>query len=309
MLDAGRLATLRSVVASGSFSAAAESLSLTQPAVSRQVALLERQVGLQLVERTRRGVRPTEAGRLLVDHADVVVRQLARAEEELAELRGLRRGRVRLGSFFAALGRLSTELATDLGERHPELVIEDALVDRRAAFAGLAAGRLDVALVAELEDEPDPAPPELEVVPLFRDPPRVLLPAGHRLARRRGVRVGELAAETWLRPVDGSVARLIDRLLAAAAVSPPRLLAGRGEEPVELHALVAAGRGVTVAHDLTVSAARVDVAVRPLAGVTGGGRTIQAAAARGHRAPATRAVLEALREIGRRHTSRLAGSG
>src|SRR3954467_13035161 len=130
MLDAGRLATLRSVVALGSFSAAAESLSLTQPVVSRQVALLERQVGLQLVERTRRGVRPTEAGRLLLEHADIVLRQLARAEEELAELAGLRRGRVRLGSFFAALGRLSTELAADLGERHPEVVIEDELVDR-----------------------------------------------------------------------------------------------------------------------------------------------------------------------------------
>src|SRR3954451_9433567 len=219
MLDAGRLATLRSVVALGSFSAAAESLSLTQPAVSRQIALLERQVGLQLVERTRRGVRATEAGRLLVLLHDVVGRELARAEEELAELRGLRRGRVRLGSFFAALGRLSTELATDLGERHPELVIEDALVDRRAAFAGLAAGSLDVALVAELEDEPEPPPLGLDVIPLFRDPPRVLLPAAHRLARRRGLRVGELAGEPWLRPVDGSTARLIDRLLAGTGAA------------------------------------------------------------------------------------------
>src|SRR3954464_2506574 len=104
MLDAGRLATLRSVVALGSFSAAAESLSLTQPAVSRQIALLERQVGLQLDERPRRGVRATEAGRLLVEHADVVVRQLARAEEELAELRGLRRGRGRRGPVFSAPG-------------------------------------------------------------------------------------------------------------------------------------------------------------------------------------------------------------
>jgi DNA-binding transcriptional LysR family regulator len=92
-------------------------------------------------------------------------------------------------------------------------------------------------------------------------------------------------------------------------VSPPRLLAGRGEEPVELHALVAAGRGVTVAHELTVSVARADVAVRPLAGVTGGGRTIQAAAPHGHRAPAARAVLEALREVGRRHADRLTAAG
>jgi DNA-binding transcriptional LysR family regulator len=304
MLDVVRLATLRSVVELESFSAAARALSLTQPAVSRQIALLERQVGQQLVARTRQGVRPTEAGRLLVAHAEVVLRRLELAEEELAELAGLRRGRVRLGSFFAALGQLSTELAADLGERHPELVIEDELVDRRAAFAGLMEGRLDVALVVELEAEPLPAPPEIELTPLFRDPVRVLLPPRHRLARRRGVRIVQLADETWLRPRDGSVARLIDGLLAAARATPPMLLVGRGDEPVELHPLVAAGRGVTVAHDLTVPGGR-DVLVRRLADPAPA-RIVQAAALREHRGPAARAVLDALLEIGRRRAERLA---
>src|ERR671925_106443 len=105
MLDVGKLATLRAVVAHGSFSAAGDALNLTQPAVSRQVSLLERQLGTQLVRRTRQGVR--------------------------------------LGSFFTALVYLSSELAALLEARHPELfalqhdVIEDALVDRRAALQGL----------------------------------------------------------------------------------------------------------------------------------------------------------------------------
>src|ERR671930_1196025 len=101
-LDVAKLATLRSVVALGSFSAAGKELSLTQPAVSRQIALLERQVGMQLVWRTRQGVHPTEAGRLLAEHADAIVRRLAMAEGQIAELAGKSSGRVRRGSFFDA---------------------------------------------------------------------------------------------------------------------------------------------------------------------------------------------------------------
>src|SRR5919199_1601674 len=100
MLDVDKLATLRAVVERGSFSAAGEALSLTQPAVSRQVSLLERRLGTQLVRRTRRGVFPTEAGRVLVEHTEAILARLALAESQVAELAGLRRGEVRLGSFF-----------------------------------------------------------------------------------------------------------------------------------------------------------------------------------------------------------------
>src|ERR671928_109181 len=121
MLDVGKLATLHAVVAHGSFSAAANAIGLTQPAVSRQVSLLERQVGTQLVRRTQHGVHATEAGRLLVGHADAVLARLALAEAQVADLAGLRRGRVRLGSFFTALVYLSSELAVVLEDRHPDL--------------------------------------------------------------------------------------------------------------------------------------------------------------------------------------------
>src|SRR4051812_3521608 len=122
MLDVGKLATLRAVVAHGSFSAAGEALNLTQPAVSRQVSLLERRLGTQLVRRTQQGVRPTEAGRLLVEHADAILGRLALAEAQVADLAGLRRGRLRLGSFFTALVYLSSELAGGVGGGHPPLL-------------------------------------------------------------------------------------------------------------------------------------------------------------------------------------------
>src|SRR5918999_484232 len=154
MLDVEKLATLRAVVAHGSFSAAGEALALTQPAVSRQVSLLERQIGTQLVRRTRQGVQPTEAGRLLVRHTDAILARVTLAEEQLGDLMGLRRGRVRLGSFFTALAHLSPEVCAQLAETHPDLVVVDQLVDRRAAFRDLAAGRIDVAIVFEQESEP-----------------------------------------------------------------------------------------------------------------------------------------------------------
>src|SRR5919107_2225362 len=138
MLDVGKLATLHAVLAHGSFSAAAESIGLTQPAVSRQVTLLERRLGTQLVRRTQRGVLPTEAGTILLEHTEAVLARLSLAEAQIADLAGLRDGRVRLGSFFTALVHLSSEVGTFLEGRHPALfsagaaVIEDVLVDRAA---------------------------------------------------------------------------------------------------------------------------------------------------------------------------------
>src|SRR4051794_23992154 len=97
MLDVAKLATLRSVVAHGSFSAAAHALHLTQPAVSRQISVLERQLGTMLVRRTRHGVQPTEAGLILLGHTDAVLARLDRAESDIRDLAGLERGTVRLG--------------------------------------------------------------------------------------------------------------------------------------------------------------------------------------------------------------------
>jgi DNA-binding transcriptional LysR family regulator len=297
LLDLTKLATLRAVVVSGSFSAAGKELALTQPAVSRQIALLERQVGTQLVWRTRQGVRPTEAGRVLAEHADAILRQLALAEGDLAELAGMRRGRVRLGSFFTALVYLSAEAGAVLGERHPGLVIVDELVDRQAALAALAAGELDVALVFEHSFEPAPVSGEVELVALFEDPSCVLLPAGHPLCAREALEVADLAAETWVRAHDGSAARMVDHVLRRAGLSPKMVFAGHGDEPAEAQALVAAGSGTLLSHELTVIVDRDRVVPRPL--VDGPSRTIQAAIMRGQRGPAARALLDALREVGR----------
>jgi DNA-binding transcriptional LysR family regulator len=300
MLDVGKLATLREVIARGSFSAAGEALALTQPAVSRQVAQLERQAGMPLVRRTRQGVKPTEAGRLLAEHADAILGRLALAEDQLAELAGLRRGHVHLGSFFTAFAQLTPEVVALAETRLPDLEVEHELVDRRTAFRRLAAGELDLALVFEHDFEPEPPPDDIEVVPLFTDPARVLLPARHRLAQRPEVAIRDLAEDTWIRAHEGSAARLLDQVLSGAGLHPPILLTGRGDEPVESQVYVVAGSGVALAYQLNVVINPTEIAIRPLA-PPAPARQVQAALMREQRSPGPRALLDILRELGRRH--------
>src|SRR3954467_5031483 len=95
MLDVRRLRVLREVARRGSFSAAAEALSFTQPVISRQIAALELEAGTQLVDRRARGVRLTPAGELLLEHADVIDHHLAPDEHQLEALAGLAGGALR----------------------------------------------------------------------------------------------------------------------------------------------------------------------------------------------------------------------
>src|SRR4051794_41654392 len=121
MLDVRRMRVLREVAAHGSFSAAAEALTYTQSAVSQQIAALEREAGTTLVERSSRGVRLTDAGRVLVEHADVILARLADAEAELEAIAGLRAGRLRLVSFPSAGATIMPEAIARFRERHPAL--------------------------------------------------------------------------------------------------------------------------------------------------------------------------------------------
>src|SRR4051794_1388390 len=237
MLDVGRLATLREVVERGSFSAAGDALHLSQPAVSRQVSLLERQVGTQLVRRTRQGVVPTEAGRRLCNHTEAIVARIATAEHDLQALAGLTAGSVRIGMFFTAFAVLAPELQAYVEARHPGLEVHYELVDRAAAFKGLQTAELDLAVVFEHPARPSPPPAGIDVATLFKDPARVLLPARHRLARRRRLRLADLAGERRIQPREGS------------------------EEPVELQVHVAAGAGVALAYDLNVLLNPAQIAV------------------------------------------------
>ena len=303
MLSLDKLAALAAVHRHGSFSAAARALHLTQPSISRQVAHLERQLGTRLLERDRRGVRPTEAGQVLLTHTQAILDRLALAEAQVHALTGPPRGRVRVGSFFSALVHLSPEAGALLAEQHPDIVIVDELADPATAITRLARGELDLAIIFDHDFAPTPVPETLHARPLFDDPVRVLLAADHPRAGDRAIDLADLEHDVWIRAHDGTAAQLTDHVLARTGLRPPLLYAGRGDEPVETQALVAAGRGIALTYDLTVLVSDHRLAVRPTTEHVAS-RRILAAHPDGPIATAPAAVLQALAIAGKHRKNR-----
>src|SRR5919198_5037137 len=186
MLDVRRLRVLSEVAARGSFSAAAQALTLTQSAVSQHVAALEREVGLPLVERGTRPVELTEAGYALTRHATGIFARLDGAEQELEEIARRRHGRLRFGSVRTALSTFVPAAFADFRRKHPEVtltVVDDSL---QRLLPRIEAGELDLALIYDHDALPDVAARDFERIPLLDDPFQAVLPAGHRLVPRRG---------------------------------------------------------------------------------------------------------------------------
>jgi len=151
MLDLKRLRVLGEVARQSSFSAAAEALYLSQSAVSQQVATLEREVGMPLLDRTRNGPKLNEAGKTLVGHAEAALSRLEEAERELKAIAGLEGGELRIASFASASATLLTEALGEFAGRHPEVRLsvteaepEDSLPRLRAAETDLDRGRVAV---------------------------------------------------------------------------------------------------------------------------------------------------------------------
>jgi LysR family transcriptional regulator, low CO2-responsive transcriptional regulator len=175
-----------------SFSRAAEELHLTQPAVSMQMRQLEHFAGVTLFERTGRRLHLTDAGEELVVHARAVLRALEEADEAFAARNGLRAGRVRLAVVSTAKYFAPTLIAR-FAQTHPGVQIRLQVDNREAVVRTLAANDTDVAVMGRPPEEI-----ELEAKP-FADHPHVLIaPPDHPLARRRRVRIEELAGEVFL---------------------------------------------------------------------------------------------------------------
>src|SRR5918996_276470 len=143
MLDVRRMRVLREVVASGSFSAAAEALHLSQSAVSQQVAALEREVGQPLLERTSAGPKLTPAGQTLVAHADAVIARLEEAERELAEIAGLEGGTLRVMSFPTASATLLTRAMSIFHARFPSVDLHFSEGEPEHSLPALRSGDID----------------------------------------------------------------------------------------------------------------------------------------------------------------------
>ena len=246
-----RLRMLSEIADRGSFRAAATALDYTPSAVSQQIALLEREAGVRLVTRGPRGAQLTDAGRLLVRHADVALRELAKARHALDALSGGGATRLRVAAFPTATATLVALAARGFGGTVQVVDAEPA-----RARACLDAGEVDAAVVYEFEPG---GPGDL----IGEDPLLLCLPAGHRLAGRAEIDIGELAGEEWFGG-DGcpSVPPLLE--LCRAAGFTPTFSPLQTHDYAAMQGLVATHGLVGLIPTLALSAARPDVAIRRL---------------------------------------------
>ena len=276
MLNVNRLRILREVAHRGSFSAAADALSYTQSAISQQIAALESETGMTLLERRPRGVSLTAAGQTLVGHAESVLADLDAAEAALAAIAGLRGGRLRMASFPTAGATLMPLAIATFKARHPGVELTLAEGEPEQVAPRLRTGELDLALLFEFDsspfdrDEEDPGQTDSSVssrrltrVELLQDPLYLALPRDHRLADRKRLRLEDLREEAWIQTSkDSPCARHVVRCCHAAGFEPR--VSFQSDDYQTVQGLVGAGVGVALIPELALSVVREDIVIRAL---------------------------------------------
>jgi DNA-binding transcriptional LysR family regulator len=298
MLDVRRLRVLQEVVTRGSFSAAADSLHLSQSAVSQQIAVLEREVGVPLLERTSEGPKLTNAGEALMSHGEAVMCRLEEAERELAQIAGLEGGRLRLASFPTASATLMTRALSLFRQRFPKIELQFSEDEPEDSFPGLKRGDFDLAVVFDYPAFPLDFARDVEAELIYEEPMRVALPPGHPLAAAKSVRIEDLADEDWLCGALPSSCRDQVITLCREAGFEPRI-SFQSEDYEVIKGFVAGGLGVTIMPELAgghpgieLRAVRGEKPIRRVWAVT---RETEA------RSPAAEQMLGILREVCRTH--------
>ena len=300
MLSVQRLNVLREVIAQGSFSEAASALNYTQSAVSQAIATLESEAGVPLLERDRRGVRPTSAGERLNEHAGRILTQLDAAEAELGAIAGIKGGELRMASFPTAGATLMPLAIAAFRSAHPDVALSLVEGEPEELTPRLRDGEFDLGLIFEFEGTGELGP-GLRSTPLFADPMRLALPRGHRLARRERIKVEDLSEEAWVQTSEASAcARHVVRICRAAGFEPR--VSFESDDYLTVQGLVAAGVGVALIPQLALSqTVSYDIAVRELHPEGPVRHVVVATPGSGVSLPAAAAMLDILQAEARRY--------
>lgn len=300
MLDLRLLETFREVATRGSFSAAADALSFTQPAVSQHIARLEKQIGAKLFERDARGVRPTRAGQTMLRHAEALLDAAVRAEHDVRSEAGLHVPHVNLGAFPTAAAGIVPMALRELRAAHPDVRPQLRVIEGEPALDELQVGRLDLAMMIGSELNPVPNRDGIVSEHILEDPMMVALPRSHPLATKPLIAMADLAKEDWMLPANGGTCEDTSIVLRACALA--------GYEPgvrfetddyQALLGLTASGMGVTVIPSIASMAVPAEVVIRPFTGEPPK-RIISVARRVGETTPPIDAAIDALRIAGRR---------
>ncbi|MQY12955.1 HTH-type transcriptional regulator GltC [Streptomyces sp. RB5] len=248
-MDLTRLRILAAVAREGSVTAAADALGYAQPSVSHQLARLEEEAGLPLVQRAGRGIRLTEAGRLLAERAEEITGRVASARAELDALAGLHTGRVRLAAFPTALAMLVPPAAARLARTHPGVELALTEAEPPQALAALRRGDVDVALTFDHRDEPRPGLLHLTTTPLLTEPMYLVTP-------RTADPTQDLAAHASARWITGCERCRAHLLASCARAGFTPAIGFETDDYVAVQSLVAAGLGVSTLPALALKAHR-----------------------------------------------------
>jgi DNA-binding transcriptional LysR family regulator len=245
MLNLDRLRALHAVSAHGSINAAATTLNVTTSAVSQQLAKLEAETGQVLLERHGRGVRLTAAASALVSRTQRVLSLLEEAEAELDADETAVAGSITIAAFATAARGLAPQVIAALRRQFPQLAITFHEQEPHESIPKLVRRDVDLIIINDWENAPLALPDGLTKAPLFDDVADIALPPGHRLAKARRMKLGDLAGEEWIAWPSGSICHdfLIHTLRKAG--TEPRISHTAGEYATQL-ALVAAGLGACV---------------------------------------------------------------
>jgi DNA-binding transcriptional LysR family regulator len=298
--DVHRLRAFALVLDLGSISAAASVLGYTQSAVSQQLAALEREVGTPLVDRSQRPLRSTRAGALLRPHVERVLAALGGAEAAVEDLRGGTH-RLRLAAFPSALSSFVPAAVRDLRRAHSQLVVQVLQLETREAIERLRGGDADLAVVHHMPGLAVPETAGLQRRRLLVDDLYVVVPEGHRLARRDAVSIADLEAEPLILPrrdtPAGRFRSVIEHLCAQAGFAPRA--AYELDDLPAVQAFVAAGIAIVPMHGLSLATLPPGVTARPLAERPAGSRTIEALAPAAARTPVVDDLLDRLADAAR----------
>lgn len=299
VLDLRRLRLLLELHERGTIAAVADALQFTPSAVSQQLAVLEREAGLRLLERAGRGVRLTDAALVLVGHAEYLLDRAELAEAELAAAAGSVVGRARIAAFQSVGLYVASPAMKALAVEAPGLRCELVEAEPEDALPALALGDVDLVLADEWPHRPLSRPAGVERHDLHRDPVLIVLPEDHPVARRHpeGVPMSELSGEVWTTGHSGSPwEEMISGTCRRLGGFDPDIRHRTNDAVVSL-ALVAQGMAVTMLPQLVGSDTHRGVVVRTIAEGSVD-RTIFAATRRTDaERPSVQALLAAIRTV------------
>lgn len=294
MLALHRLRLLREVVARGTVHAAARALGYTPSAISQQLAVLEREAGVPLLERVGRNVRVTDAGAVLVRHAESLLAGVEAAEAELAAVAaGRAAGVVRVGAFQSAFLGIVVPAVRSLTASHPDIRVTATEIEVEEAAPALRLQQLDAVVGDEYSGQPRAVHADLHREPLLREQIRLVLPADHPAATAGPVRLAVLAGMSWSASQPGTGHREMHiRTCRELGGFEPDLRYSSDDFFSQLELVRAAGAAALMP-ELGLAHSSAEVAVRSIADGTVGREVFLLT--RAARTPAVRAVAGALR--------------